>query len=611
MPKFTGPVKYRDALRAIHAKAILPTDLSAEELMQIGGELRGRSLFSAKVALASWLQDVKDVVEKILTPKQVKRGDQTVTEGTSIADGRELLRQSLKKLGYEPKLGETGTIKDLTSDARLNLIINTQLAMARGYGYWKQGQTAAVINAWPAQEFYRAEDRIEPRDWPQRWQDAGGLFYTGQSDYPQGRMIALKSSPIWRRINAFGNVYAPFDFNSGMDLRDIPRKEAIALKLMNKDQTFKPQEDPFNAKLHVPELDDDMKQALIDSLGDDYAFEGDVLTWNRAKKSAKHFLSNRGFEEDEHPRDRIGRFAKKGSVKEFWKRPFKEVAKEAKSMTADELRHALSDNSFMEEADPHAVSNVRARLHDLEALSLWASEVEEVPEESSLDANKIAEYMKIKWNQSDHEAELMAGDYGAKFKSVAKAVEYWKGSGYSVLNYHPDNPNSKRIINAINAIKPASHEETGKHLWRGSSWTKGRVDEIIANGGVFEIRDRAAWSVSSDPEIAKNFVNSDIKGDPSVLIRVRKWKSARNIDTITKAQYGNDESEYVFPRGARFKITGESKTDGWRVVEIEELDGDKSLSNRAASTPPDWCYEDEVIRPMAFREMYGVVPVTK
>jgi hypothetical protein len=31
-----------------------------------------------------------------------------------------------------------------------------------------------------------------------------------------GRMIALKSDPIWTAISAFGTPYPPFDYNSGM-----------------------------------------------------------------------------------------------------------------------------------------------------------------------------------------------------------------------------------------------------------------------------------------------------------------------------------------------------------------------------------------------------------
>ena len=64
-------------------------------------------------------------------------------------------------------------------------------------------------------------------------------------------MIALKSDPIWYDISAFGQPYAPFDFNSGMDLRDVDRDEAVDLGLISEDDTEEPEDRGLNDGLQA------------------------------------------------------------------------------------------------------------------------------------------------------------------------------------------------------------------------------------------------------------------------------------------------------------------------------------------------------------------------
>src|SRR5574337_1593062 len=112
--------------------------------------------------------------------------------------------------------------------------------MAWGYGSWMQGQAPAILNLWPAQELFRAFPRKTHRQWSGedaeniikgepiegRWADAGGQLF-------DGRMIALKNAPIWTDISAFGNPYPPFDFNSGMWVRDVDRETAMKYGLID------------------------------------------------------------------------------------------------------------------------------------------------------------------------------------------------------------------------------------------------------------------------------------------------------------------------------------------------------------------------------------------
>lgn len=210
------------------AKSITPSPRTAEQWSSIPVGIRERAMFSARVTNTRHLQLIKDSVEQIIAPRTEKREDGTlVTRGMDIATARLEIKNLLKELDYDPGAKE-GTIQDLSSDQRINLQLEQNARSAQGFGQHIQGTAEGVIDAYPAQELYRQEDRMEPRDWEQRWQDAGGQIFGG-------RMIALKSDPIWEAISAFGVPWPPYDYGSGMWVRDVDRDEAVALGLMAPD----------------------------------------------------------------------------------------------------------------------------------------------------------------------------------------------------------------------------------------------------------------------------------------------------------------------------------------------------------------------------------------
>lgn len=273
---FTKPIPFTEAIKSNQLKALLPTTLTSEQIAQLTPDIRRASFFSARVANTDFLQELKDKIGAILTPKMDERG---VNVGLNIPYARSQLRDFLTRISYQPEAGTAGTIQDLTTDQRLNLILQTQLDMAHGYGAWSEGQDEAILDAYPAQEFYRAEDRIEPRDWPERWSAAGGEFFEGASDYPDGRMIALKNDPIWTEISEFDLPYAPFDYNSGMDIRDVDRVEAQDLGLLTIDDVIDPEERNFgeDLKASVATFDPELIGNLLETLGDSYEVVKGVL----------------------------------------------------------------------------------------------------------------------------------------------------------------------------------------------------------------------------------------------------------------------------------------------------------------------------------------------
>lgn len=233
-----------DAAQIFALKKILPTDLSTEEIRVIIGELRAQSFFSARTTDEYLLQLYKDKIAGILNPV-AKEGEATTQ--FSPAYVRQAIKEFLTEVGYQPEEDEAGTIKDLSSDARINLVVKTNTQLAQGQGMWIANQRAAILDEWPGQELFRAEGREKPRDWLMRWRLAGAQtgdpIGTGWTITPGERMIALKNHPIWDWIgssqlfkDALDVVWPPFAFNSGMWVRDVDRLTMEKFGLMTKGQ---------------------------------------------------------------------------------------------------------------------------------------------------------------------------------------------------------------------------------------------------------------------------------------------------------------------------------------------------------------------------------------
>jgi hypothetical protein len=245
----TAPMPFRQALTSREVRSLLPTTGNSAALAQLERDILERAVFSATVDRAERLQRIEDAVNASLTGQ------------ADTATLRLGLKQALAAEGYEPDPEKQGTIEDLSSTRRINLQIETNVALARGYGYWSQGQQADVLDEWPAQELFRATAAEKPRDWEKRWTDAGGELF-------EGRMIALKNDPIWTHLSRFGQPYPPFDFNSGMDVRDVARDEAVALGLIDADTQLFPQDRGFNDELELsPDVRSEALKTALEETG--------------------------------------------------------------------------------------------------------------------------------------------------------------------------------------------------------------------------------------------------------------------------------------------------------------------------------------------------------
>lgn len=115
----------------------------------------------------------------------------------------------------------------------------------------------------------------QPRDWKSRWRAAGGKLYGG-------KMIAEVNDPIWSKISRFGNPYPPFDFNSGMGLRDVSRGEAVRCGAISEDSFAEPKDIPsINESLEseIRGASESLKAEISEKLKGLAKWEGDKLVF--------------------------------------------------------------------------------------------------------------------------------------------------------------------------------------------------------------------------------------------------------------------------------------------------------------------------------------------
>ena len=260
------------ASELILQKALVGSDLDSSQWNQIQAGLRNRAFFSSRVAEVNILAAMRERVAKY-------------AEGeTDLSKIRMEFREELRRANYQPQPGEEGTIHDLFSQARIDVIVKTNVAQARGYIQYAEGMSPGAFAAFPAQEFTRVAHRKNARqDWPQRWAKAGGKTYGG-------KMIALKDDPVWVNLSVFGNPFPPFDWGSGMGVLDVDRKTAIELGLIDdaalREKTAEMRKKPLpdfneNMQASVPFRGNNDPEWLRfkDAFGDQVVYRDGAVVW--------------------------------------------------------------------------------------------------------------------------------------------------------------------------------------------------------------------------------------------------------------------------------------------------------------------------------------------
>ncbi|HEV2692094.1 MAG TPA: hypothetical protein VG347_04290 [Verrucomicrobiae bacterium] len=248
------PVPFSEAVKMLAQKNLLPTSLDSAGIRAMDATLRNQSLLSAKTLNLDLLAKYKAVIESVINPTVQQREDRiteenpegNVTTGLNPTYARVAIQDFFKDMGIRPS-GDDGGLTDLTSNARINLVVETNSEMAQGAGRFIQSNDEDVVDEFPAQELYRLEDTKKHRDWEARWRAAAEE--SGDEDAADvlentGRMVALKASPIWDSLgngaggydDSLGNPYPPFAFNSGMWVQSVARDDAESLGLIKEGQ---------------------------------------------------------------------------------------------------------------------------------------------------------------------------------------------------------------------------------------------------------------------------------------------------------------------------------------------------------------------------------------
>ncbi len=229
------------------------SSMSSAEWARVEPALREKCFFSARVNDAEVVGKMRELIGKALDSSKRGGNEAFVSQEKFISE----MKNYLRGRGYAT--GGTA-LTDITSRRRLGLIYQMNVEEAREYAKYVRGQDADALDMYPAQEFLRVESRRVPRtDWQTRWRAAGGKIYGG-------RMIALKSDPVWTNLSRFGRPYPPFDFGSGMGVEDIDRDEAIELKLLPDDEPADeiPDWDPaIEVEVSLDRIPEDLREQII------------------------------------------------------------------------------------------------------------------------------------------------------------------------------------------------------------------------------------------------------------------------------------------------------------------------------------------------------------
>ncbi len=165
-----------EALLHLSEKTPVGSTLRSAQWAQVPRALRNRAQLSAGVESARVLNRIQTGLTNLLGH---------IGEDGVIPDRSGLIRDITRLAAQEgltpsdPKL--KGTIQDITSERRAELIYTMQTGQAYGFANWKAGQDEDALDATPAQELVRIRDADVPRDWLTRWRGppAGGPSTAG------------------------------------------------------------------------------------------------------------------------------------------------------------------------------------------------------------------------------------------------------------------------------------------------------------------------------------------------------------------------------------------------------------------------------------------------
>jgi hypothetical protein len=290
--QFVKPITFAEAEAALGARHPVTSTLNSAQWGDVPEGLRTRALFSSEVENVRFLQRAHDMLGDFLS------GARENTPGGSAlkAGGRAQFVDLMAKFAEAEGMGpldprQAGTIKDVRSQRRLELIFDTNVQQAQDFGYWKQGQDPDILDAFPAQRFIRVRTVAAPRKYHEA---AIGT-------------VRLKSDrDFWISLNPdFGLPYGPWGFGSGCDVEDVDRDEAESLGLITPDATPQPVEKEFNDALEASTrgISAPFLAHFEDVFGAQVSIDGDRIRWKTNQQSPHGIPYDNAHTQSRHAED--------------------------------------------------------------------------------------------------------------------------------------------------------------------------------------------------------------------------------------------------------------------------------------------------------------------
>lgn len=167
----------------IRGRKNLPTARNSREISEeLDAKIRAQAFFSARVAEGHILDRLREVSDAFT------RGE------IGQAEARTRLKEFLVSQGYDP---QDGSLTNLPSTSRLNLILEQNARMAYAVGRWQEGMDPDIKERFPCWR-YVGSTALSPRDSHARY--AGHVY--------------AKDDPVWHRI------FPPSDFGCKCSVED-------------------------------------------------------------------------------------------------------------------------------------------------------------------------------------------------------------------------------------------------------------------------------------------------------------------------------------------------------------------------------------------------------
>lgn len=255
---FSAPIPFAEAVAYMLEKALFPTTMGSAQLRRLEAQVRRRAVFSARMTRLEVLARIKRDVTSIVSGVR----DSELGIHISIPEAKARLREQLEEIGWETKPEDRDTIKDFYSDERRQLIVETNVLDTLGAGRHIAETSPVSLDVSPGWELVRVAPRATERNWKARWTAAGDeVAWDGALPHEnaKGRMVALKTSPIWQALgngaggytDSLGNPWEPFAFRSGMGRLQLLRRECETLGLLTTGQTLAPEQSEVDLNANV------------------------------------------------------------------------------------------------------------------------------------------------------------------------------------------------------------------------------------------------------------------------------------------------------------------------------------------------------------------------